>query len=568
MAITLINVGTAPNDGTGDPIRTAYGICNTNFTELNARAQVTPPTTLIGKEGDQAGYYASDSNFFYYCFANYDGSSVIWAEVTQVGNVIVSTIASGNSNVTVALNSNVTVGIGGTSNVVVISNTGEFVTGVVSATGNVTGSYILGNGSLLTGLPATYANANVSAFLPTYSGNISAGNILVTTNVSVAGNITSDNTITNTIASGNILNTGSISAGGNVLAQGRVSATGNIETAGYFVGTFVGNVTGNFVIPGANTQVVFNSNGNADAVGGFTFDTNGPNLLTVLGTISSQGNVISGNITTAGLITATGNVIGGNVRAAGLVSAGGNILTAGSISATGAITSAANIIAGNITTAGLITATGNVIGGNVRTAGVITATGNVTGGNLRALNDIDIGGNITATNLTGTLVSVFGNVTGGNVRTAGLISATGNISGNYFLGNGSQLSGIDATSIQNGNSNIRITSAGSNVFVNVSGVSPVAVFANTGLYVTGLTQSTGNISGGNLLTGGSVSATGNVTGGNIIATGNLFYNGNILVTRSLLVGTRSTTVTIPLTASGSFSVGTRDSGNVIVTTST
>ena len=38
-----------------------------------------------------------------------------------------------------------------------------------------------------------------------------------------------------------------------------------------------------------------------------------------------------------------------------------------------------------------------------------------------------------------------GNVTGGNILTAGLISVTGNVSGNFFIGNGSQLTGITAS---------------------------------------------------------------------------------------------------------------------------
>lgn len=63
-----------------------------------------------------------------------------------------------------------------------------------------------------------------------------------------------------------------------------------------------------------------------------------------------------------------------------------------------------------------------------------------------------------------------------NVLTIASMSATGNISGNYFIGNGSQLTGVAATSI---------------------GVLP-------SLSVTGNTQT------GNLLTGGLVSATGNV----------------------------------------------------------
>jgi hypothetical protein len=42
--------------------------------------------------------------------------------------------------------------------------------------------------------------------------------------------------------------------------------------------------------------------------------------------------------------------------------------------------------------------------------------------------------------------SASGNITGGNLRTAGLVSATGNVTGNYFIGNGSQLTGVSAGS--------------------------------------------------------------------------------------------------------------------------
>ena len=54
---------------------------------------------------------------------------------------------------------------------------------MVSATGNITGSYILGNGAFLSGLPATYSNANVANYLPIFSGNITAGNISATGNI-------------------------------------------------------------------------------------------------------------------------------------------------------------------------------------------------------------------------------------------------------------------------------------------------------------------------------------------------------------------------------------------------
>jgi len=36
--------------------------------------------------------------------------------------------------------------------------------------GNVTANYFVGNGSQLTGLPASYADSNVASYLPTYTG--------------------------------------------------------------------------------------------------------------------------------------------------------------------------------------------------------------------------------------------------------------------------------------------------------------------------------------------------------------------------------------------------------------
>ena len=78
MAREVINVGAAPNDGQGDPIRTAYIKCNNNFAEIYSRYQATPPSTSQGSIGDLAGMYAADENFFYYCFQDFDGSSDIW----------------------------------------------------------------------------------------------------------------------------------------------------------------------------------------------------------------------------------------------------------------------------------------------------------------------------------------------------------------------------------------------------------------------------------------------------------------------------------------------------------
>ena len=344
--MTQLTIVTTPvNSGDGTPLATAFNYCNSNFSELYARFQVEPPVSLTGSTGDFPGMYAVDSTYFYYCFDAYDGSSIIWGQVTQVGNISVSSISSGTSNVKIAdINGNATTSIAGTSNVVVVATTGQYVTGLVSATGNITGNYILGNGSQLTGLPQSYGNSNVVSLLSAFGSNV----------ISTTG----------TITSGNV-------TGGNVLTGGRVSATGNIVTDQYFVGNFFGNVTGNFVVPGSNTQVIFNTSGNADAVAGFTFNKDS-NTLIVLGVVSSSGNVIAGNVSTAGNVSAT------NITGTLSTVAQNNITSVGTLSS--------------------VTVTANVAGGNLTTGGQVSATGNIRTANyLFVSQDVNVGGDITST---------------------------------------------------------------------------------------------------------------------------------------------------------------------------
>lgn len=76
---------------------------------------------------------------------------------------------------------------------------------------------------------------------------------------------------------------------GNVTISGDQVVTGTIS-ANLFTGTFEGNITGNFVVPGLNTYVVYNDNGNAGASQFFTFDS-GAKLLTV------DGDLVANSIT-------------------------------------------------------------------------------------------------------------------------------------------------------------------------------------------------------------------------------------------------------------------------------
>jgi hypothetical protein len=555
MSQQIINVGTTPNDGAGTPIRTAFQYTNNNFAQLFALPNSSPPVTLLGKQGDIPGMYAFNSNFFYYCFATYNGINPIWAEVAQSSSFS-DTIVNGTSNVLISTaNGNVAVTVGNVANVAVFSTTGVSLSGNVhgnyilgngsqltgvlttsgdiSTSGNVTGSYILGNGSQLSGLPATYANSNVASYLqvltsnisttgnitgsyifgnasqmsglpptygnanvanylPIYSGLISSGNLFVTNQISTLGNIDT---------------TGNISTTGNVLAQGYFSAAGNVITAGYFIGNFQGNVTGNFTVPGSNTQVLFNNNGNAGASAGITYNS-GSNTFIVLGIISAQGNVLAGNILSTGVVSATGNITG-------------NYIIGNGSQLTGLPATYGNSQVANY----LPTFSGNLTAGNISVSGNIISNGLGKFGNLSVVG--------TATD--------SGNISAGNLLTLGVVSASGNVTGNFILGNGSLLTGLPATY---GNANVanylptfsgNLSSGNISVLGNIgggniigSGILSITLTATTGNLVSnGYISATGNVSTGNVIASGIASITQTITGGNIVTNGYVTAVGNI-----------------------------------------
>jgi hypothetical protein len=201
-----------------------------------------------------------------------------------------------------------------------------------------------------------------------------------------------------------------------------------------------------------------------------------------------------------------------------------------------------------------------------------------------------------------------GNITGGNILTGGLISATGNISGNYFVGNGSQLTGISSgvqSSIANGTSNIDIATANGNATITANAVTytfdtigtltlpggsrlrPLGanldIFAGTGSYVNLITSDESSYMGvggaggfvvtaggtwnfntnGNLTAPGNVSAVGNITGGNIvtsgagnISAGNISTTGNVTAANFFGNGNTLSNVSTQVTSSWTLAAGT------------
>jgi hypothetical protein len=85
--------------------------------------------------------------------------------------------------------------------------------------------------------------------------------------------------------------------------------------------------------------------------------------------------------------------------------------------------------------------------------------------------------------------------TANTASTIALRDANGNISANFFIGNGSQLTGISGggggASISNGTSNVNIATSGGNVTTSVAGNANILVVTGTGANIAGTLQVSG-----------------------------------------------------------------------------
>jgi hypothetical protein len=384
--------------------------------------------------------------------------------------------------------------------------------------GNATSSwsalYVAGNTIYLGNLQLKEASANTFAVFTSdgvTQANLDVGNIDVsaltqgTSTIGLAG--VNGNAYITVAGTANVLVVSS--TGANI--TGTVNASGNAN---------VGNIGAtNAVLSGALSGVTtINASGNA-SVGNI-----GATNAVFTGTAGVTGNITGGNLSTGGVVTATGNVTGGNIITTGVVQAG-NLKVSGIEAVTTLNVTGDTLISGNLTVSGT-TVTANVaslvitdpilgLGRGANGAPLTTNDGLDRGiemfyytdaeqvafmgydnsaGKIISAANASVANNIVTVNsygttvvgtLEGTNVNVTGNVAGGNLTTTGQVVASGNVSGNFFIGNGSQLSGIDATSIQSGTSNVRVVSSGGNVTVGIAGTSNVVVINNATTTISG-----------------------------------------------------------------------------------
>jgi hypothetical protein len=149
------------------------------------------------------------------------------SQLTGVSTGASSNVSNGTSNVTVVSSGgDVSVGIGGTGNVAVFATTGEYITGIVSATGTVTGSSLLGSVVSVSGTvtAASVVGGVITGTSTSVSGNVTGGNVITGGTISATGNLTAGN-----IATGTVTPTGTIVPRVVVIANG-TSVTMNGDT--------------------------------------------------------------------------------------------------------------------------------------------------------------------------------------------------------------------------------------------------------------------------------------------------------------------------------------------------
>ena len=352
---------------------------------IQVNNNITPDQNQVRDIGSSTNKF--DSVYAGYFYGN-------GAALTGINAGNSSSIISGSSNVKIlSAGGNVTIGIGGIGNVVVVASTGVNVTGTVSASGNITASYFIGNGSLLSGI-TTVAATTAQTVTANAQANITSVGTL--TSLLVAGNIQSGNLRTNGLISA----TGNIT-GGNV-STGNITA-GNVNTTG--------NVSGAYVL-GDGSQLTNLPAGNySNANVAAYLPTYTGNLASLTGPVTTTSNVTGGNLRTSGLISATGNITGGNV-ATGDITAG-NVSTFGNIAGTYFIGNGAfltGISGGNSNysntnvAAYLPTYTGNLSS----LTGPVTTTGNIKGGNLLVGSNVAMLSNVARQVYVSNLAPAYG----------------------------------------------------------------------------------------------------------------------------------------------------------------
>jgi hypothetical protein len=558
---------------------------------------------------------------------NFSGNVTVTASGTTGANIVLSG-GGGNAN---AAGSNSQIQYNNGGNLAGSSGlTWDNGNGILSVTGNVfassSGSF---KGNTSTGVNALYAGtegftalgsnvigqftSNVNSYAQINFENVNNGNRASTDYVLTADNGTDSTYYVDLGIAGSNHSDPAFFGDSTTANDGYLYVVGNAQTGP------AGGI-GNLILGSSDGVIKMFVGNTAQANVKATVDSAG---------LSVTGNVRGGNVLVSGIASATGNITGGNVLTAGIVSATGNI-TGGNIS-TGIITfTNGAVIKDN---AGESVAFGQSAGGTSQGNSAV-ALGQNAGATDQGTFAVAIGRNAGQTTQGGSAVAVgvsAGDTSQGTSAVAiGSSAGFTNQSANTVavgVGAGQSTQGVDAVAIGNSAGSLtqgiaavaigalagRTFQANNSIIINATGanldqttantftVAPVRndvantaevmfynatskeiTYGNTisvagnitggnlltggSISATSTITSAANVTGGNILTGGVISATANVTGGNVLTGGVISATANVTGGNVLTAGLISATSTI--TSAANITGGNVLTGGLISATST
>jgi plastocyanin len=417
------------------------------------------PTLTI----DPNGSGGTDGNVVITGNLTVNGTTTTINSNTITTNDLQINMANNAATATAANNGGIGVGPAGAEYATFLYNTASNVWIAslgISSVGNITGGNLIGTN--VTGTLTTAAQTNITSVgtltSASISGNVQGGNILTAGLISAAGSITGASVVGGVITGTSTSVTGTTTAAsvvGGVITGTSASVTGNI-TGSFILGNG-SQLTGIAASGGGITWTTqANSAPSSPAAGDFWYDSYTDKKYQYTDDGVSDYWIDQSFPTSFSSLAVTGNIVAGNVLLTG------NIV--------------GNIVSQTVTANVIGTVTGNVVG---------NVSGNLIGnsyGNSTGTHTGNVTGNLTGSVLTAAqpLITSVGTLTS--------LAVTGNVTTDtFFLGNGSQLTGI-AASYGNADVASNLAAFGSNPISTTGNITAGFILGN-GIAITGLTFS-------------------------------------------------------------------------------
>ena len=521
----------------------AYATTANSVSGSNVSGAVAYATTANSVAGANVSGTVANANY-----ATYSGTAYSVSGSNVSGTVANANYAAYAGNITIAGQSNIT-SVGTLSSLVV---TGNISSGNANLGNLVTANYFSGDGYLISNISVS-GNAIING-----NSNVSvAANSNVT--ISVAGN-TGIVTVTGTgvnVAGYINTNTANITSGNANL--------GNAVIANYFIGSGA-NLTS---ISGANVSGEV-ANANYATYSGTAYSITGSNVSGAVAYATTANSVSGSNV--------SGQVGNALIAATVYSSAQPNITSVGTLTDLSVFGNA--VIGGNLTVSGTTTTVNST---TTRIIDPIVELGGGANGAALSTDDNKDRGHLLHYYSGSTTVDAFIGwddsnaefAVGSNVSVSSEVvtfNTLGNLRAGYFMGNGSQLTGIGSassalttTTLANGTSNVNVPVVDGNVTVSVAGNTNRLVITGTGINVAGTINSTGNLIAGN-------ANLGNTANANYFYGNGIYLSGIDLLTvlgadQANYISNGTSNINTPI-ANGNITVGIGGVSNTVIFTTT